>query len=242
MSGIHRKRFRGRIVIVESNLDFDVELWVEEHGLTVATGGKPLGTWPLDLIQVDRVASARFVVTLEDESVVFIAADPIAFSYEGLQWVETARARSKRRRLRRRRKQPAPPRSLRAMLEAKAVPGPRPDPEPEPWSIPEPERAGEEPPPVEPPAVDVPELVVELPELVEEPTLVAADPFRAAPHAEAGDEIRGTLRRHTSVLGRVRSARNGQPHEHEYQQLPGAGGLSRRICDGCGHISIALTD
>ena len=95
MRGIHRKRFRGRIATIERpDLELDVELWIEERDFTIARKDKPLGSWPIELVAIDRVGSARFVITLDGEPSAFVARDPIAFSYEGLKAISTAKEKA----------------------------------------------------------------------------------------------------------------------------------------------------
>ena len=120
MRGIHRKRFRGRIASIDRpDLELDVQLWVEESGITIARNDKPLGTWPMSLVEIDRVGSARFVVTLNGEHSAFVAQDPIAFSYEGLKAINAAKEKTSKRKERKlkRRKDAVP--SLKAILVAR---------------------------------------------------------------------------------------------------------------------------
>ncbi|MFW2341007.1 MAG: hypothetical protein ACN4GK_13220 [Acidimicrobiia bacterium] len=247
MRGIHRKRFRGHIAAIDRpDLELDVQLWVEERGITIARNDKPLGTWPMSLVEIDRVGSARFVVTLNGEHSAFVAQDPIAFSYEGLKAINAAKEKTSKREERklRRRKEAIP--SLKAILVARVQgltehqqPAQPPTPEltqPEPIEQPAPvtrpqpppkvENTAPRPDPFEPIAADV---VVELE--VEE----------AALEEETVGEP-SAFSRHPGVLERVRNARNGIVHEHAYTDNTVSGGILRRICNDCGHVSIGLNE
>ncbi len=238
MRGIHRKRFRGQIATIERpDLVLDVELWVEDRGLTIARNDKPLGIWPIQLVHIERVGSSRFVITLDGEHCAFVARDPIAFSYEGIKSINTARDKAGKR-WRKQRKTTIP--SLQAILVAR-VQGLEPDPtievdEPPPPSRPEPVETRLPEPPPEPRTVDHP---------------VAADPY--APKRQQEQAIVEDVpepepapvpgaRRHPGVLERVRNARNGVVHEHVYTEYSASAGLLRRVCNECGHVSIDISE
>ena len=258
MRGIHRKRFRGTIATIERpDLELDVDLWIEERALTVALKDKPLGSWPIELVEIDRVGSARFVITLDGEHSAFIARDPIAFSYEGLKAITTAKAKGRKRRVNRR-KHPVP--SLKAILVTRVqglqetVPPPVVE---KIQPVPPPARADTPPPrstlqaaviakpavvaepadpySPEPEVVAVPEPVVEpepAPVLMPEPEPEPVAPAYVAP----------ATRRHQGVLDRVRAARSGIIHEHVYTQHAMAAGLVRKVCNECGNVAIDLSE
>lgn len=243
MKGIHRKRFRGTIASIDRpDLELEIELWVDERGVTVARHDKPLATWPIGLVEIDRVGSARFVITLNGEHSAFIAQDPIAFSYEGLKAIDSAKQKNGKRR--RRRSKENPP-SLKAILVARShgTTGPTTVAEPattsgaEPTVEPEPERPRHshitKPKPKAPAAP---------------PPAPAPDPYEPPPTAMVPEEeqemavMAPGVRRHPGVLDRVRNARNGIVHEHVYTEHGATGGLKRRVCNECGHVSIDLSE
>ncbi len=243
MRGIHRKRFRGRIAPIDRpDLDLDIELWVEERGLTLARRDKPLGTWPIGSVEIDRVGSSRFVITLDGEHSAFIAHDPIAFSYEGLKAIATAKEKTKKSYSGRfkRHKDPIP--SLKAILVAR-VHGLDQTTEPAP-----PSPTVELPPPVDvhrPAHITAPAA----PRVQESVASEPADPYAPEPDTgllepEPADlvEVAPGIRRHPGVLDRVRNARSGVIHEHLFTQHAISGGLVRRVCNECGHVSIDLSE
>ena len=256
MRGIHRKRFRGTIATIERpDLELDVDLWIEERALTVALKDKPLGSWPIELVEIDRVGSARFVITLDGEHSAFIARDPIAFSYEGLKAITTAKAKGRKRRVNRR-KHPVP--SLKAILVARVQGLQEPVPPPaveKVQPVPPPARAD-----APPPRSTLQAAVIAEPAVVAEP----ADPYSPEPEVVAVPEpvfepepepvlvlepepvapayIAPATRRHQGVLDRVRAARNGTIHEHVYTQHAMAAGMVRKVCNECGHVSIDLSE
>ena len=258
MRGIHRKRFRGTIATIERpDLELDVDLWIEERALTVALKDKPLGSWPIELVEIDRVGSARFVITLDGEHSAFIARDPIAFSYEGLKAITTAKAKGRKRRVNRR-KHPVP--SLKAILVTR-VQGLQ-------ETVPPPvvEKIQPVPPPARsdtpPPRSTLQAAVIAEPAVVAEP----ADPYSPEPEVVAAPEpvvepepapvrmpepepepvapayVAPATRRHQGVLDRVRAARSGIIHEHVYTQHAMAAGLVRKVCNECGNVSIDLSE
>jgi hypothetical protein len=256
MRGIHRKRFRGTIATIERpDLELDVELWVEERALTVSLKDKPLGSWPIELVEIDRVGSARFVITLDGEHSAFIARDPIAFSYEGLKAITTAKDKGRKRRVNRR-KHPVP--SLKAILVARVqgLQEPAPPPATEKIQPVPPPASADAPPPrstlqaavIAEPAVVVqpadpyspePELVSE-PEPEPEPAAVQVPEPESEPVAPA--YVAPATRRHQGVLDKVRAARNATVHEHLYTQHAVAAGLVRKVCNECGHVSIDISE
>ncbi len=248
MRGIHRKRFRGRIATIERpDLELDVELWIEERDFTIARKDKPLGSWPIDLVEIDRVGSARFVITLDGEHSAFVARDPIAFSYEGLKAISTSKEKTGRRRLRRR-KNPVP--SLQAILVAR-VQGleTREEPAVEQWKeppaparAPTPTTAGpatftRAKPAAKTAAVAKQATVAEPRDPYESVREVIAEPEPAEPV-----EVAQGTRRNPGVFDRVRNARNGVVHEHIYTERSGSAGLTRRVCNECGHVSIDISE
>ncbi|MDF1597557.1 MAG: hypothetical protein P1T08_15875 [Acidimicrobiia bacterium] len=249
MRGIHRKRFRGRIAPIDRpDLDLDIELWVEERGLTLARRDKPLGTWPIGSVEIDRVGSSRFVITLDGEHSAFIAHDPIAFSYEGLKAIATAKEKTKKSYSGRfkRHKNPIP--SLKAILVAR-VHGLDQTVEPTPPAPPAPPSSTVELPPVEvhrpahitaPPAPRAPDPVV--PTEPADPYATVPEQAILEPELEELVEVAPGFRRHPGVFDRVRNARNGVVHEHLFTQHAISGGLVRRVCNECGHVSIDLSE
>ncbi len=243
MRGVHRKRFRGQIATIERpDLALDVELWVEDRGLTIARKDKPLGTWPIQLVHIERVASSRFVITLDGEHCAFVARDPIAFSYEGIKAINSARQKV-RRGLRKRRKDPIP--SLQAILVAR-VQGL------EPADVIERVEAASPVPPAEIEPVPIETRKPEhRPARRRTPAPVAADPYATEaapsspiPSAAVDDppEPATGARKQPGVLERVRNARNGIVHEHVYTEHSASAGLLRRVCNECGHVSIDISE
>jgi hypothetical protein len=247
MRGIHRKRFRGRIATIERpDLELDVELWIEERALTIARKDKPLASWPIELVEIDRVGSARFVITLDGEHSAFIARDPIAFSYEGLKAIMTAKDKTRKRRIRRR-KDPVP--SLQAILVAR-VQGLEPPTAPEQHSPPAAPVETFQPLPSPANVSPSPQQSVPRAAVVAKPKVVAppADPYERVAHiVEAPEPVKpaaavpGT-RRNPGVLDRVRAARSGLIHEHVYTEHQASAGLIRRVCNECGNVSIDISE
>lgn len=248
MRGIHRKRFRGRIATIERpDLELDVELWVEERGLTIARKDKPLGTWPIEAVDIDRVGSSRFVITLDGEHSAFIARDPIAFSYEGLKAITSAKEKAKRRYSIRLSRRKASSPSLQAILVARVQ------------GLAQPHEADSPVPPIEEPRPieqshrsEVQRSApIEASPPVQEPVsrYESSDPFDQVPEEVPFEPepavplaVAPGMRRHPGVLERVRNARNGIVHEHAYSAQSVTGGLVRRVCNECGHVSIDISE
>ena len=251
MRGIHRKRFRGRIATIERpDLELDVELWIEERALTIARKDKPLASWPIELVEIDRVGSARFVVTLDGEHSAFIARDPIAFSYEGLKAIMTAKDKTRKRRIRRR-KDPVP--SLQAILVARVQGLETPSAPEQPSPLAAPVETFQ---PLPSPAnvSSPPQQKARRTAVVAKPKLVTppADPYERVSHlVEAPEPVEPVVepaaaapgtRRNPGVFERVRAARNGVVHEHVYTEHQASAGLVRRVCNECGNVSIDISE
>lgn len=254
MRGIHRKRFRGTIATIERpDLELDVELWIEERSFTVSVKDKPIGSWPIELVEIDRVGSARFVITLDGEHSAFIARDPIAFSYEGLKAITTAKAKGRKRRINRR-KHPVP--SLKAILVARVQGLQEPVPPPaaeKVQPVPSPARADTPPPEstLQGPVIAEPAVVAEpadpyspepAPVTAPEPEPVRAREPEPEPEPVEHAYVAPGTRRNQGVLDRVRAARSGVIHEHVYTEHATAAGLLRKVCNECGHVSIDISE
>ena len=237
MKGIHRKRFRGRIASIDRpDLELDVELWIDERNLTVARHDKPLGIWPIENVSIDRVGSDRFVVTLGNEHSSFVARDPIAFSYEGVKSIFVAKEKAGKGFSRRFKRSEKGSPSLVAILVTRVQGLETAEDEPDPAH----RRVDKKPPEAPPSPRVVADVMIDL-----EP----ADPYDSVdeipafePDVPAPIQRPPSLRRHTGVLSRVKNARNGVVHEHVFTEHSASGGLLRRVCNECGHVSIDLNE
>lgn len=71
-------------------------LSISDTHMAIHLGGERLGMWPFDQVEVMRTASDRFALDLEDERVIFIAANPIDFAYTVPGWVESHKSKKRR--------------------------------------------------------------------------------------------------------------------------------------------------
>lgn len=152
-------RFTGQIRIPEiDHPGVPATILVEEDQLEILLEGESLGRWSTVDIEARRLVSAAFQLMLEGEEITFIADDPIAFAYQGVDHLVEAKERieslgaiKRSRAIRKSRDGVKPSRivELREAIEenlaAEAVPAPR---MPEPA---EPVAAAPAPEPVAPP-------------------------------------------------------------------------------------------
>lgn len=96
-------QFKGRLRLPEdAQTGIPVELMLDDIFVVLSSGEEFLGQWRMDDVGISRVFSNQFLLDLEGEEMVFIAADPLGFAYDGVtRIVETADRLGKRRRFRR---------------------------------------------------------------------------------------------------------------------------------------------
>lgn len=96
-------QFRGQLKLPgQSTSGVSVDLRVDDIFLELHSNGEMLGRWRLDDVSVERVVSNEFNLIFDDERLLFLADDALAFAYEGLTTIEqvSAKLRKKRRRSR----------------------------------------------------------------------------------------------------------------------------------------------
>lgn len=99
--------FRGRLKAPgDPGEGIAVELRLADVYLELGSAEEELGRWRLDEVVIERVAGDLFDLTLEGESLVFVAADALSFAYEGLAYADETRAKLKKRRRRKKGRQP----------------------------------------------------------------------------------------------------------------------------------------
>lgn len=83
-------RFKGQLLIPsEPGPGLRVDLEVAEHHLAVESEDGELGAWPLEAVQVRRLESDTFSITVAGEDLHFVADDTIAFAYSGVPAIES---------------------------------------------------------------------------------------------------------------------------------------------------------
>lgn len=76
-------RYRGRLQVRDLD-QLEVDLRVRGKEVLLISSGGSLGSWPLEEVDVVRVAGGQFCLKLAGEEAMFYADDVIAFSYEGM--------------------------------------------------------------------------------------------------------------------------------------------------------------
>ncbi len=96
--------FRGRLKAPgDPGEGIAVELRLTDVFLELSSEATDLGRWRLDDVAIERVAGDHFDLTLDDETVVFVAGDALSFAYEGVGYADEIRAKLKKRRRRKKR-------------------------------------------------------------------------------------------------------------------------------------------
>lgn len=72
-----------------------VDLQIDEGTLSLTSGAEGLGTWNAGEVTATRITGDRFAMNLAGEEVVFVANDPLGFTYEGLPSIEDAQNQRK---------------------------------------------------------------------------------------------------------------------------------------------------
>ena len=87
-------RFRGRLRSPDDKgPGLSVAVSLDDHGLTVESGGDRVGRWSLSDVTATRTASDQFDLTFGHERYLFMAAETLAFSYEALPHIEGRKTR-----------------------------------------------------------------------------------------------------------------------------------------------------
>ena len=83
-------RFKGQLLLPdEPGPGLRVDLELAGQRLAVVSDQERLGAWPLETVEVRRVGSDTFAMTLAGEPLHFVADDTIAFAYSGIPAIET---------------------------------------------------------------------------------------------------------------------------------------------------------
>ena len=249
--------FRGRLKAPgDPGEGIAVELRLTDVFLELGSEAEELGRWRLDEVAIERVAGDLFDLTLEGESVVFVAADALSFAYEGVGYADEIRAKLKKRR---RRKKRQPSESLLERLQESPEAPPS---EPEP---PAPEPTVPVPPRVELPSPSAPLVEDGVPVVVEAPavsyvdtmsTIIAEVPDEPLPEIGAetpepsvdapeeiaevpgdADDAEGSANGSSKWRLLDRLGRKPDDHEHGYGDARRTGVITRRVCQVCGHVT-----
>lgn len=90
--------FKGHLLLPgDSGPGLSVDLDVAEHHLAVESEGGGLGAWPLEVVDVERLDSDVFALTVAGEPLRFVAEDSIAFAYTGIPTIERVSRRPRAR-------------------------------------------------------------------------------------------------------------------------------------------------
>lgn len=85
-------RFRGQLLIpAEGGPGLSVDLEVENQQLAVVSDSETLGIWPLESVNVRRLAGDKFAMRVAGEDLHFVADDTISFAYDGIEAIERPR-------------------------------------------------------------------------------------------------------------------------------------------------------
>ena len=57
-----------------------VHIRVDERTMSMRTGRRPMGSWPLDEVRVERISLFRFRLTIGDEELILSPKDPTGFA------------------------------------------------------------------------------------------------------------------------------------------------------------------
>ncbi len=84
-------RFAGRLHLHDDpGPGLAVNLLIEDGTLTLTSGAEGLGTWTAQDVTATRISGDRFAMNLAGEELVFVADDPLGFTYEALPSIEEA--------------------------------------------------------------------------------------------------------------------------------------------------------
>ena len=72
-------RVSGRLVTVDGDTA-QVVFKVDEGKLSIRSGRRPIGSWPLDEITFDRLSLFRFRMVVEDEAFLVVPDDATSFA------------------------------------------------------------------------------------------------------------------------------------------------------------------
>ncbi len=88
--------FAGRLHLHDdSGPGLAVDLQIDEGTLSLTSGAEGLGSWHAGEVTATRITGDRFAMSLAGEEVVFVANDPLGFTYEGLPSLEDAQNQRK---------------------------------------------------------------------------------------------------------------------------------------------------
>ena len=66
------------VVSIEHN-DIPVVIDIDEHGIRMIAAGTEIGSWGADEYQIARLGEAKYGITAEDETLLFLPSEPGAF-------------------------------------------------------------------------------------------------------------------------------------------------------------------
>lgn len=91
-------RFKGQLLLPdEPGPGLRVDLELADQRLAVMSDRERLGAWPLDTVEVRRVGSDTFAMTLAGEPLHFVADDTVSFAYSGIPAIEKVGAPAQNR-------------------------------------------------------------------------------------------------------------------------------------------------
>jgi hypothetical protein len=91
-------QFKGQLLLPgDPGPGLPVHLDVAEHHLAVESDGGGLGAWPLEVVDVERLESDIFGLTVAGEPLRFVADDSIDFAYSGMPAIERISRRPRAR-------------------------------------------------------------------------------------------------------------------------------------------------
>lgn len=91
-------KFTGQLLLPdEPGPGLRVNLDVAEHHLAVESDSGDLGAWPLEVVDVERLHSDVFVLTVAGEPLRFLADDSVSFAYTGMPSIDSVTRQRKAR-------------------------------------------------------------------------------------------------------------------------------------------------
>ena len=196
-------------------------LAIDETTLSLEVGGSPLGSWGFDAVEVRRSAGNRFIVDVADERLIFIADSPVDFAYTVPGWVEAHKPKRRwgtRRRLEARKANPVDrtkkPSTRRHLEQPKAQPVNRM------------KKSGTR-------------------QRLEQPKAQSVDRIKKSGTRQRLEQRKAQLVDRIEKSGGRRRAKvtaRKAEHVHTWSEQSLPGGLIRRVCQECDHVSIDLRE
>lgn len=91
--------FKGRLKVAgDRGEGIPVDLTIDDVFVDLWAEGEELGRWRMDVVDVSRLHGNEFSMLLDGENMIFVAADPLGFAYDGMNAIGEVSARLRKRR------------------------------------------------------------------------------------------------------------------------------------------------